>query len=207
MLRSHPPDAARIPELVAASPRALERVLHGVLGVVLLACQAPRERQQLRQFTLDPRLQYPLAVCAVVGGCPGPVSHYVLRVGTSHKMEVAQMSFGSFMSSSAGRGLRIVAGGALIVAGVAIGGSGGTIIAIVGVVPLAAERSTSACSTAVRPALHGPQARGGLSPTGATVKKIATCVAGDVAESSRDDVQMAGEELSLLVVHVVGKGS
>jgi hypothetical protein len=34
--------------------------------------------------------------------------------------------------------LRIVAGGALIVAGLAIGGTGGTILAIVGVVPMAA---------------------------------------------------------------------
>ena len=48
------------------------------------------------------------------------------------------MSFVSFMRSAAGRGLRIVAGGALIAAGLAIGGTGGTILAIVGVVPLAA---------------------------------------------------------------------
>ena len=48
------------------------------------------------------------------------------------------MSFVSFMSSSAGRGLRIVAGGALIVAGIAIGGTGGSILAIVGVVPMTA---------------------------------------------------------------------
>ena len=48
------------------------------------------------------------------------------------------MSFVSFMRSSAGRGLRIAGGGALIVAGIAIGGTGGTILAIVGVVPLAA---------------------------------------------------------------------
>jgi hypothetical protein len=41
-------------------------------------------------------------------------------------------------SDGAGRGLRVVAGGALIVAGIAIGGTGGTIVAIVGVVPLAA---------------------------------------------------------------------
>ena len=47
------------------------------------------------------------------------------------------MSFVSFMRSGAGRGLRIVAGGA-IVAGIAIGATGGTILAIVGVVPLAA---------------------------------------------------------------------
>ncbi len=42
------------------------------------------------------------------------------------------------MRSGAGRGLRIVAGGALIVAGIAIGGTGETILAIVGIVPLAA---------------------------------------------------------------------
>jgi hypothetical protein len=48
------------------------------------------------------------------------------------------MSFVSFMRSAAGRGLRIVAGIALIAVGLAIGGTGGVIIAVVGVVPLAA---------------------------------------------------------------------
>jgi Protein of unknown function (DUF2892) len=54
------------------------------------------------------------------------------------RTEVAQMSFVSFMRSGTGRGLRIVAGGALIVAGIVIGGTGRTILAIVGVVPMAA---------------------------------------------------------------------
>jgi hypothetical protein len=48
------------------------------------------------------------------------------------------MSFVSFMRSWTGRGLRIVAGIALIAVGVAIGGTGGVIIAVIGVVPLAA---------------------------------------------------------------------
>jgi hypothetical protein len=48
------------------------------------------------------------------------------------------MSFVSFMRSGAGRGLRIVVGGALIAGGIAIGAAGGTILAIVAVVPLAA---------------------------------------------------------------------
>ncbi|MDA8067919.1 MAG: DUF2892 domain-containing protein [Actinomycetota bacterium] len=48
------------------------------------------------------------------------------------------MSFVSFMGSPAGRGVRIVAGGAMIAAGLAIGGTGGIILAVVGVVPLAA---------------------------------------------------------------------
>ena len=48
------------------------------------------------------------------------------------------MSFVSFMRSAAGRGLRIVAGIALIAVGISIGGTGGVIIAVVGVVPLAA---------------------------------------------------------------------
>jgi hypothetical protein len=48
------------------------------------------------------------------------------------------MSFVSFMRSGMGRGLRIVAGGALIAGGIAIGGSGGIIVAVVGLVPLAA---------------------------------------------------------------------
>jgi len=97
---------ARIPELMSRSPRPLESVLYGVLGVGLLARQAPRERQQLRQLTLDPRLQLALAVSAVVGGCPVSVSDPVLRARRSHKTEVAQMSFVSFMRSAAGRGLQ-----------------------------------------------------------------------------------------------------
>ncbi len=49
------------------------------------------------------------------------------------------MGFVSFMSSTAGRLLRIVAGIALILVGLlAIGGTGGVILAIVGLVPLAA---------------------------------------------------------------------
>jgi hypothetical protein len=49
------------------------------------------------------------------------------------------MGFVKFMSSSAGRLLRIGAGVALIAIGLgAIGGTAGTIIAVVGVVPLLA---------------------------------------------------------------------
>jgi hypothetical protein len=42
------------------------------------------------------------------------------------------------MASRAGRGIRIVAGAALIAIGIAVGGIGGTIVAVVGVLPLAA---------------------------------------------------------------------
>jgi hypothetical protein len=49
------------------------------------------------------------------------------------------MGFVNFMSSSAGRAARIGAGVALIVIGLAVvGGAGGVIIAIIGLVPLAA---------------------------------------------------------------------
>lgn len=49
------------------------------------------------------------------------------------------MGFVDFMRSNAGRLLRIVAGIALILVGLlAIGGTGGVILAIVGLVPLAA---------------------------------------------------------------------
>lgn len=47
------------------------------------------------------------------------------------------MSFVSFMSVP-GRGLRIVAGAALIGGGIALGGAAGTIMMVVGIVPLAA---------------------------------------------------------------------
>jgi len=49
------------------------------------------------------------------------------------------MAFVEFMSSTAGRALRIVAGLALIVIGLAVvGGAGGVILAVVGLVPLGA---------------------------------------------------------------------
>jgi hypothetical protein len=49
------------------------------------------------------------------------------------------MGFAKFMSSGVGRGLRIVAGLALIVIGLfSVGGTGGLILAVVGAVPLLA---------------------------------------------------------------------
>lgn len=49
------------------------------------------------------------------------------------------MDFAKFMSSDVGRVLRIVAGLALIVIGLAlIGGVGGIILAVIGVIPLVA---------------------------------------------------------------------
>lgn len=48
------------------------------------------------------------------------------------------MPFVSFMRSAAGRGVRIVAGVALIVVGVAIGGAAGIVLVVIGIVPLAA---------------------------------------------------------------------
>jgi hypothetical protein len=48
------------------------------------------------------------------------------------------MSFVSFMSSSTGRGLRILAGAGLIAGRIVAGGIGGVILAVIGIVPLAA---------------------------------------------------------------------
>jgi hypothetical protein len=49
------------------------------------------------------------------------------------------MDFVTFMRSSAGRGARIVAGVAIIAVGLAIvKGTGGVVIAVIGLVPLAA---------------------------------------------------------------------
>ncbi len=57
------------------------------------------------------------------------------------------------MNSAAGRGARIVAGLALIAAGAATGGTGGLILALAGIVPLAAG-AAGACLAA--PLLHAP---------------------------------------------------
>jgi hypothetical protein len=48
------------------------------------------------------------------------------------------MAFTRFMASRAGRGVRVVAGLALIAVGIAVGGMGGIVVAVVGVLPLAA---------------------------------------------------------------------
>lgn len=48
------------------------------------------------------------------------------------------MKFVEFMSSTAGRAARAVAGLALIAIGLAMGGTGGVVLAVVGLVPLAA---------------------------------------------------------------------
>jgi hypothetical protein len=50
------------------------------------------------------------------------------------------MGFAQFMSSGLGRGLRIVAGIILIAVGLAVvGGTGGIVLAVVGLVPLLAQ--------------------------------------------------------------------
>lgn len=48
------------------------------------------------------------------------------------------MSLARFMASPVGRGIRVVAGIALIIAGLAIGSTVGYVLAVVGVVPLLA---------------------------------------------------------------------
>ena len=49
------------------------------------------------------------------------------------------MGFAQFMSSGLGRGLRIVAGIVLMVVGLAVvGGTGGIVLAVIGLVPLLA---------------------------------------------------------------------
>ena len=48
------------------------------------------------------------------------------------------MSFARFMASPTGRGIRVVAGLVMIVAGLVIGSAGGYVLAIVGVLPLLA---------------------------------------------------------------------
>lgn len=48
------------------------------------------------------------------------------------------MSFARFMAGPVGRGIRVAAGLVLIVIGVAVGGAGGWVLAIVGLLPLMA---------------------------------------------------------------------
>jgi hypothetical protein len=48
------------------------------------------------------------------------------------------MSFARFMAGPVGRGIRVAAGLALIIIGLAMGGGGGWVLAIVGLLPLLA---------------------------------------------------------------------
>ena len=48
------------------------------------------------------------------------------------------MSFARFMAGPVGRGVRILAGGILVVVGLAIGGTAGVVTALIGVLPIAA---------------------------------------------------------------------
>ena len=48
------------------------------------------------------------------------------------------MSFARFMASPLGRGIRIVAGAVMIIAGLVMGGGGGIALAVVGLLPLLA---------------------------------------------------------------------
>jgi hypothetical protein len=48
------------------------------------------------------------------------------------------MSFARFMASPLGRGIRVIAGAVMIVAGLVIGSTGGYVLAAVGVLPLLA---------------------------------------------------------------------
>jgi hypothetical protein len=59
----------------------------------------------------------------------------------------------TLMNSTAGRGARVLAGVGLIAAGAVIGGGTGLILALVGLVPLAAG-AAGACLAA--PLLHAP---------------------------------------------------
>jgi len=63
------------------------------------------------------------------------------------------MPFVRFMSTTTGRALRVVAGLALIVAGLVAGGTAGWVVAAVGLVPLAAGLA-NLCLFA--PLLHAP---------------------------------------------------
>jgi hypothetical protein len=56
------------------------------------------------------------------------------------------MSFARFMAGPIGRGVRVVAGIALIVIGIVVGSVGGVILAVVGAVALSPVRRTSASS-------------------------------------------------------------
>lgn len=50
--------------------------------------------------------------------------------------QAANIRFAAWMAGPAGRIVRIVAGAALVVVGVAIGGVGGTIVGLIGLVPV-----------------------------------------------------------------------
>ena len=72
--------------------------------------------------------------------------------------------FARFINSAAGRGLRIIAGLALIGAGYSMGGTAGAVLMVVGLVPLAAGIFNLCLISAL---LGGPLSGSGMSGTGA----------------------------------------
>jgi hypothetical protein len=68
------------------------------------------------------------------------------------------MQFVNFMNSTAGRAIRVLAGLALMAVGAAVGGTTGVILAVVGLVPLAAG-AFGLCLAA--PLFHVPFRAGG----------------------------------------------
>ena len=56
----------------------------------------------------------------------------------AHKGGFETTGFGQFIASSTGRLLRGVVGAALILVGIAVGGTGGIVLAVIGVIPLSA---------------------------------------------------------------------
>ena len=70
------------------------------------------------------------------------------------------MSFARFMATPAGRGIRVVAGVALIIAGLVIGSAGGYVLAAVGLVPLLAG-ALNVC--VIGPLLKAPFSGKGLT--------------------------------------------
>jgi hypothetical protein len=58
--------------------------------------------------------------------------------GMARGSTVSSSGFGQFMSTTAGRAVRVVAGVGLIAWGLAMGDAGGYVLAAVGLVPLAA---------------------------------------------------------------------
>ncbi len=52
--------------------------------------------------------------------------------------QASNVKFAAWMAGTSGRVIRVVAGAALVVLGVAIGGIGGVIIGLIGLVPVAA---------------------------------------------------------------------
>ncbi|MFO7894083.1 MAG: DUF2892 domain-containing protein [Longimicrobiales bacterium] len=110
--------------------RTLGTILPILLGLTLMLAGNARAQQLADRFD-------PPAAAAFVGSAPAPGAALApMALNDGNGFETT--AFAQFIASPAGRILRGVVGAGMIAGGVAMGDTGGTVLAVAGAVPLSA---------------------------------------------------------------------